>query len=211
MNARRPAPAFRRGLSLLELMLALTITTIVAGAIWSMMSAVSLGVRSRRDDRAALIAANAASIRIGAYVGPSRCILEADGDPLLVLWLDDTRQSGTVHLSEVRWLVHDVAEGTIDVRFVQFPADWTPAQIDLADTELPAGSDWDAILATAESRGLIATMPLVDGLDAVALVLDEAAPLDARHLEIELEFSTAEGSMALRIGPTIRLHRPPDF
>ena len=54
----------KRGLSLLELILALSVTASVALAITGMMGAVSTGVEGRRDTRSVLVLANAAASRL---------------------------------------------------------------------------------------------------------------------------------------------------
>ena len=57
-------------------MLALTITTMIAGAIAAMMATVSAGVTTRRDSRGIMVRAHAAVSRLSAYVVPARCALD---------------------------------------------------------------------------------------------------------------------------------------
>ncbi len=111
---------FRRGLTLIELMLALAITAMVAAAISGMLTAISTGEHLRRDNRSFIMRAHAAKTRLGAYVAKSRCVLDANGGDT-VLWLEDSRGSGTVHASEIRWLIFNSVDGTLDVHFVDLP------------------------------------------------------------------------------------------
>jgi hypothetical protein len=198
----------RRALTLLELMLALVITTLIAGAIWGMMSAVSTGVSTRRDTRSTMVGANAAATRIGAYIAPSRCILDA-GSVGLVIWLNDDRESETVHATELRWMFFNADTGTLDVCFVHFPDAWSQAAKDLEDNEYTKDANWQAILSTYMSKGWIASVPLVDRLTGITVTTDQVDPLAAQHLTINLAFQTTAGAMDVPVSSTIRLHQPP--
>ena len=201
-------PPTRRALTLLELMLALSITAMVATAISGMMSAVITGVSTRRDNRSLMIRANAAQTRLAAYIAPSRSVLDAT-DSDLVLWLEDARESGTVHATEIRWLKFDAIEGTIDVYFVDFPDSWQQTAKDLADRQYAADANWKMVLDAYQSNGWISTLCLVDGLEGVTVRTDADNALDSRHVGYELNFWTSNGSLSTQVSATVRLHRPP--
>ncbi|UCD75598.1 MAG: prepilin-type N-terminal cleavage/methylation domain-containing protein [Phycisphaerales bacterium] len=198
----------RRGLTLLELMLALTVTALVAAAISGMMAAVTTGVNSRRDSRAVMVRASAAESRVSAYVAPSRCVLRVN--PVsLVLWMSDDRESETVHATEVRWLLFSPESGSLDVCYVKFPDSWTQAAKDLQDQVHPRDSDWILVLSTYRSNGWTVEYPIVDGLDNARFSADSDIPLDARHVSIDLKFHTETGSMDTTIAATINRHLVP--
>ncbi|MHC4416399.1 MAG: type II secretion system protein [Planctomycetota bacterium] len=198
----------RSGFTMLELMLALAITALVAVAISGMLAAVSTGVGSRRDNRSVMVHANAAQTRLAAYVAPSRCVLLAEGSDL-VLWLDDSRESGTVHASEIRWLLFNDVEGTIDVHYLDFPVDWTDVASALADEEHPAASDWHSIRQAYEANGLISTVTVVDGLDWVLVDTDGPTDLESHQVMYDLGFETTNGTAPARVTGAIRLHHLP--
>ncbi len=198
----------RRGLSLLELMLALSITAMVATAVSAMMSAVVTGVSTRRDNRSLMVRANAAQTRLAAYITPSRAVLDATGSDV-VLWLEDARDGGTVHATEIRWLLHDASQGTIDVCFVDFPDSWKQTAKDLADRQYSQDADWTAVLESYRSNGWVSNLPLVDGLESATVRIDADQPLDSRHVEYQLDFSTSNGSVSTHVSATVGLHRPP--
>ncbi len=197
-----------RGLSLLELMIALVITALIAGAISGMMGAVSAGVSTRRDSRGTMVGANAAATRLGAYIAPARCILDDDGTNLAI-WFTDSRESNTVHVTEVRWLVFDDSAGSYDVHFISFPKGWAQAAKDLEDQEYPPGSNWTTILNTYAAKNWTVSMPLVDGLDNVSVSLNQFDPQDSEHASFELGFVTTAGVRNVAVAATIRDHRPP--
>jgi prepilin-type N-terminal cleavage/methylation domain-containing protein len=179
-----------RGLTLLELLLAVAITGMVAAAITSMLGAVSTGAETRRDTRSLMIQSAAAQMRLGAYIAPARCFL-ARRDADLAIWFDDSRESETVHASEVRWLVHTPAAGTIDVCFVRFPEDWSDTSRKLEDAEYPLNTDWFGVLALYAGKGLIGRYTLVDGLESASLTLRGTAT-NAVNATYRLEYGEGE-------------------
>ncbi|MCI0631388.1 MAG: hypothetical protein L0Y44_12130 [Phycisphaerales bacterium] len=197
-----------RGLSLVELMLAMTITVMVSGAIAGMLGAVTSGVGTRRDTRAVMILANAAQSRLSAYIAPARCLLAADGANL-TLWLTDARESGTVHATEVRWLIVDEAAGTLDVSYVHFPDAWIQAAKDLEDHEFPASTDWNLVLTLYQTSGWIAQQSLIDDLDGAQLDLDQSLPINSRCANYQLQFRTDMGRVPITVASTIRKHVAP--
>ncbi len=203
-----PAVPTRRGLSLLEMLLALSITALIAVGISSMISAVTSGVGTRRDIRTTMVRANAAQTRLAAHIVPCRTVLASNGSDL-VLWLNDSRESDSVHATEIRWLLFDADQGAIDVHFVDFPEAWTQTAKDLADTEYSADADWDAVLTQYQTNGWINTIRLVDGLDSAWVSTDAAVPMVSRHVIFELGFHTDTGPVPVRVSATVRLHQPP--
>ena len=163
---RRSLVPTRRGLTFLEFILALAVTAMVALAISGMLTSVAMGQRLRRDNRAFVIRTHALKSRLSAYIGPCRSLLACNGTDL-VLWRDDSRESGSVHASEIRWIIFDAVNGELDVHFVSFPDDWTDVAKALADQEYPYDTNWSAVYAAYDADGLIASYSLLDGLESV--------------------------------------------
>lgn len=189
----------------------MAITAMVGLAITGMLTAVTMGERSRRDNRSFVIRTHALKSRLAAYVGPSRCFLQTDGTNL-VLWLDDARQGGTVHASEVRWIVFDAATGSLDVHYVSFPGDWTEVATALEDVEYPYDTDWFSVYATYDAKGLMAGYTLLDGLASVAVTTDGADPVSSRQVVYHLGFVTTTGDdQPVTLSATIFRHLPPAY
>jgi len=198
----------RRGLSLLELMLSIAITTMVAAAIAAMLGAVSTGVGSRRDSRTSMLLANAAQFRLGAYIAPARCVLDM-GSSGLVLWEIDSRAGETVHATEVRWLLYDKANGEIGVYWVNFPDSWGQAARDLDDQQCASNEDWMALFASYHAKGYTSGQVLVDGLADLDIVADQADALDARHVMFSMQFAAQAEPVTVLVTGTIRSHQVP--
>lgn len=210
MTAHRPMSGRRdrRGLTLLELILALSITAIIAAAIAGMMQTVTTGVMTRRGNREAMIRANAAQSRLAAYVTSSRSLLHV-GDDDVVLWLGDYRRSDSVHASEIRWVRFDADRSTIVVDFVDFPSEWSDVAIALEDGEYASNAAWDSIRDQYAARGWVSTFTLVDEVASLQVETDTTYPLTARHVSFSIEFTTEESVLPIISAATIREHRPP--
>lgn len=198
----------RGGMSLLELMLALAVTAMVATAISGMLHAMTTGVVTRRDSRGVMVRATTAQTRLAAYISPARCVLDSsNGDA--VVWFDDSRQSDTVHASEIRWIIFDDASDGIDVWFVNFPDTWTETEQTLADLEFAKNSDWSIVLAAFTAAGQIGSMRLVDGLSDASIILDAVDPHDTRVVSYDLDFTVDGGSQRVRMAAEVVLHHVP--
>ena len=198
----------RRGLTLMEMIVALTITAMVGSAIAAMLHSISVGVETKHDNRAIMLMANAANARISSYVASSNCIL-ATNNEAVVLWLEDSRQGGTVHATEIRWIAYDAASETLNVYFVKFPDAWSRVARDLADLTYPKNSDWFAVLNHYDSGGYIHGVTLATDVASIESVTDKVAAIDSTHITVDIGFNAPSGVFTVQTAGTIRLHREP--
>jgi hypothetical protein len=202
--ARRPY----RGLTLMELLMAVIITAMVGAGIAGMLGAVSSGVGTRRDNREIMVRAHAAQCRLAAYLATSRCVL-AKSATNVTIWLADSRQSNTVHATEIRWLRFDSAVGEFLVEYVEFPAAWTQTACELADLEYASGSNWETVRTFYGNKGLLASRALVDGVQGVAVDMDHNAAMSARHLTFDFEFAGENAAVVVQVSGSIQNHEAP--
>lgn len=198
----------RRGLTLIELMLALSVTVMVAGAISGMMEAVSAGVMDRSDSRSLMIRASAADSKLSAYVSPARAVWSITANSV-VIWLNDNRQSGTIHATEVRWFMYDASAGTLDVRFVKFPDEWSQVTRDMVDIDYPKASDPAQLYDKYLKSGYIASMHLLDGLEGFSAVTDQNVALDSTHVTFTLTFTGSDEPFQTTVPVSIAHHQAP--
>lgn len=191
-----------RGMSLIELMLALVVTALVAGAIAGMLSAVSTAFATREDGRSLMIRANLAQARLAGYIEPARCVLESSPTGM-VIWLNDDRESGTIHATELRWLRYDDSRGVIEVEFIDLSNLVSQHLRDLTDQEYTSDVDWDIILQAWRSKGFTRVIEIVDGLGDAAVSTDTLDD-DARQAGFDLEFLTEAGRQDVRVTATVR-------
>jgi len=193
MNFQQVECGRRRGVTLLELMLAISITAMVGLGVASMLSMVSSSTQSSRDARSLLLRAHAGQIRLRSYLDTSLCLLQYDEAQGLAVWLHDQRTLESVNLSEIRVFWFDEVAGTLTVEWVNFPENWTELQIQTFDTTVPAGSDFFLEMEAQRAAGMTATLELIEGLTWHEMTFDNAVITDATRMTAQMEFEVAEG------------------
>lgn len=162
-DARRGA--HRPGLTLLELLLALSITAIMGIAVASMLTMVGTVAQSDREGRSVLLRAHAAQARLRAYIDPSLCVLQHDAaSQTLCVWLADQAGPESVNLTEIRVLWFDSTGKTIDVERVQFPQAWPEISRQAADVILPVGADYIAAALAQRALGFTVRQTVVSNV-----------------------------------------------
>ena len=120
-----------------------------------------------------------------------------------------TRESGTVHASEVRWFQFDEVEGVIDVYFTSFPDSWRETQKEKADDEYRLDVDWGAVLASYQAKGLIGTNRVVDGVETFAIQFNAMNEIDATVLTFSLGLTAQDGVVDTRTTHAFADHQKP--
>lgn len=201
----------RRGLTVLEFLLAIMITALIAVTMGMMISAVAKAVETDKHGREMIVRGQALSVRLGSYITPSLWVLDASSRPeSVVMWLEDSRVSNTVHLTEVRWIERDAKTDSVLVHYIQFPEGMTQIERDTLDVEVPvAGADWWAALETMAALGYTTTTKLCDGVAALE-VSHSAATLQARKV-VTFTMTLAEkfGGDTCILVASVREHKEP--
>lgn len=97
-----------RAFTLVELLLALVICSLVTAGVVAMMVAVSYGTSSSRDLRGLVVKSRTIDARLSAAVRGSRSVL-ASGTDFLILWTADNNADDTTDNAEVRLIERDPA------------------------------------------------------------------------------------------------------
>lgn len=209
-KTHQQGPTFRRGMTLIETFLAISITAMVGGAITTMMAAVTDEVTASQDTRSGLIRAGMAQSRLSSYIARSHCALEVS-DTTITLWLEDSRDSGSVHASEVRWIRLDPVTGLLEAHFVCFPDHWSESARLLADTEYQnvESVDWTNVLVSFENKGLTCNLPLVEGVVDLEINGNSDDSLDITLVETTLKIKVVNDTRHTCTAESIRVHRRP--
>lgn len=187
MNLESIHPERRsRGVTLLELMLALAVTAMVGLGVGAMLAMISSSTSSAREARSLLLRAHAGQIRLRSYIDSSLSLLQHDPDKGLVIWLTDQRTIGSVNLSEIRIFWFDEEEQTLSVEWINFPEEWTELQVQTFDVVVPGGSDYFTIFDTQRAGGMTATLELVEDVDSVAFTFDDPTITDATRVTMAM-------------------------
>jgi type II secretory pathway pseudopilin PulG len=199
----------RRGLSLIEMIIAIGITAVIGAAIASMMAAATNSLTSKDDGRQSAIRLATTQVRLGAYIAPSRCIVDKSNTHV-TLWLEDSNESKTIHATELRWIEFDNDNAFIVVKFVDFPEEWSQAMIDDYNIECNSNTDYETLLSSFEAIDLVETIPLVDAINACKFWMNATDPLDATRISVRFSLESTFGTTSDGvIDETILLHQPP--
>src|SRR5687767_1285640 len=116
--------ARRRGISLVEVILALAIAAMISAGVASLLFAVANGTKDRQETRRRNIKAEVMTNRIDTAIRSSAMLLGRDSRAL-VLWVSDTRSNESPNLSELVRIEWDPT--TKEVRGYRAPAGLAPA------------------------------------------------------------------------------------
>ena len=198
-RTRPPCPPRRRaGLTLVELLLAVTISAIIGAAMATMLLAVSTGTSSHRKTRSLAVAHGVVAERLGAAVRVSRTVLAREDD-LLVLWVPGLSTSSTPALSELRRIELDSSSGELACYRV-------PPEV-LLDPDPqydPATTDFDDVTETAKGKGTLAKQLWATGVQDWAVALDREEPRQARFVSYRLTLHGDGGSETTTGATTLR-------
>ncbi|MFN3168487.1 MAG: hypothetical protein ACE37H_15615 [Phycisphaeraceae bacterium] len=184
----------RRGLTLLELLLALAGTAVVGMAVTMMLTGVAYGTQSNKDLRTLVTKQMALRARIEAEVRESQVILD-QGVGYLILWGEDADDSGTPNKSEIQ--VIELDAGT-EVLTRYAPADG------ITDVEYALADDFRTITDGFKGDATFPAERWGTEVSSFAITLDDADPQLARFVSFRLGLrggevsATAIGGAALR-------------
>lgn len=166
----------RRGLTMVELLLALAVTALVGLGTASMLMMVGQASQADREGRSVVMRAHAVQARLRAYLDPALCVLQQDAAKNAVaVWLSDPSAPGMVNLTEVRVLWFDPASKTMWMERVQFPDAWPQSAKDQADVVIPSGTDVVAAVEAQRKLGYTATQDVAGSVWSAAWTFNNPA------------------------------------
>ncbi|MFM9180946.1 MAG: prepilin-type N-terminal cleavage/methylation domain-containing protein [Phycisphaerales bacterium] len=189
----------RRGLTIVELLAALAVTSIVAAAVVTTASAIRVGLdgqaeASRETARVARVQA-----RIADHLFRARMILHHAGDEAL-LWLpaeafDGTASNATdfdrIDRNELRWYVFDRATGCLVMQRTANRSDRTACSL---------STDWPALRTTLAAAGALERSVVLEGVQDAEFVADGFDPCSDRRLWLRVELDAGNGGAELLFG-----------
>lgn len=147
---RRICYGAMHGLTIVELLMALTITGLIGAAIASMLFAVSHGTAETHDLRSLVVKNKTLTARIASVIRQSEQLLDAD-DGYVILWTKDLNDNGSPDLLELRRIGLNSATGELidytpdasaaDATY-QFTDDFDTITLSLIDSDILVGQLW---------------------------------------------------------------------
>ncbi|MEM9914825.1 MAG: hypothetical protein AAF911_07690 [Planctomycetota bacterium] len=199
-RANRARAARGRGLTLIEMIMALGIMALIGATIAGMLSAMAYGTDEDSDVRKLVARSKMVSMRINAAVRGSQRVLEAGETADLtwvVLWGRDLDENDAPSLLEIRLLEYDAAAGTL--------SSYT-APDGTADVLYTLADDFDAITDALRGTADFPETRWANDAQGFTVTLDETDPQSARLVSYRLSLTagnltdTTIGTATLRNG-----------
>lgn len=179
-------PERARGLTLLELLLAVSITSLVGLAMATVMTAAARGMTSAGDTRSALQRAHAAYSRLRIYTDTGLCLLQNDPERGFVMWLNDEKLNSKANLTELRVFWFTPQTGLLTAERVAFPQSWDDAKKDAANVKVNPAADLFAVMTDQRALGYTLTETVADGATAFLVESPTPDPADATRFRATL-------------------------
>lgn len=198
----------RRGLTLLELLIALTITSLIGLAMATTLVASARSIQSASEARSALQRFHALRERIRNYTNPALAVLASDDEQGFALWLHDEAENNEVNLSELRVIWYESDSQRVTLERVEFPEEWTDEQVELADTVLLDGADPFLAMESQRLLDLTTTLVLADGIASTRLFFDDQiSARDSVRPRVEVEIEMGDDLVPMAFAAPLREHR----
>lgn len=173
------------GLTMIELLMALTITSIIGAAIAAMLFATARGTSDQNDQRDFLMRQKSLDARLSAVLRSSTRVLAGDAT-YMVLWMGDSRKNDLVNLSELRRIEFDSTNQRIVAYKTVFPQGWSQAQIDAADAGHALSSNFNTLTTNLKTSSYFPAEIWMTGISAASFTYPTATLADVRLVNYQI-------------------------
>ncbi len=211
--AIRPSDAAtRRAMTLMELLIGLAITAIVAAVLAILMNSTAVGTNSQQDGRRSLVKFQQIKALVGDKLANARCILDASingstsstGPFYIVYWTGDpppalpgagqtaadvqqpSGLNGAVDLSELCMLEVDTSTGNLYL--------WSTSNGVSSDQTYSASSGWRSAAVAAKSNPSFVPTLLATGVTSMVSSLDSGTMTQAKLIHTVITFTDTAGT-----------------
>lgn len=171
-----------RGMTLLELLLALAGTAVIGTAIASMLAGVAYGTQADKNLQSLLARQMALRSRIEAEVRESHLILDS-GTNYVILWSGDLDESGTPDKSELQLIEYNAATDRV-MRYAPAPL--------ISDEAYALTDDFRTIVNNYKGDATFPAERWAEAIDSFIITLDHLDPQSARLISIRFGMSGGE-------------------
>lgn len=199
---RRARAVGARGTTLIEVLMAVVVSALVAASVASMLT--MLGGALREQDMLAnhVIRVAGGHARFSDHVLRARAILGMSSTQL-VLWVpsedfvasDDFEEAyDEIHANEIRWYRWNDATKCVELSRTADPD---------ASTVHAMSADWGALHASLASGSALQIVPVFDGLTSATFHHHGFDPCATRRVNLDLVFDAQHGGQSLRLSEAV--------
>jgi prepilin-type N-terminal cleavage/methylation domain-containing protein len=200
----------RHGFTVIELLIASVITSMVAAAVISTMQAVTGSMEQQDLAADAMARAARAEARLADHVNRARLVLAQDADEV-ALWLPtepftssatNTRDYDAINANELAWYVMDASTGNLTLKYLTNRNDRTTYGL---------STNWSSLRTTLQMQQKLTSVSVIDGLAAGQFRVEDADPCSSGRFTFDGAMTDARGGLALQLGgPLPNRQRHPD-
>jgi prepilin-type N-terminal cleavage/methylation domain-containing protein len=200
----------RHGFTVIELLIASVITSMVAAAVISTMQAVTGSMEQQDLAADAMARAARAEARLADHVNRARLVLAQDADEV-ALWLPtepftssatNTRDYDAINANELAWYVMDASTGNLTLKYLTNRTDRTTYGL---------STNWSSLRTTLQMQQKLTSVSVIDGLAAGQFRVEDADPCSSGRFTFDGAMTDARGGLALQLGgPLPNRQRHPD-
>jgi prepilin-type N-terminal cleavage/methylation domain-containing protein len=166
----------RSGFTLVELIIALTISVIMSGCIWVMLQSISAGTTAQQDIRRFLSRAQSLQAQMATQCHASVNFLAA-GSNYVIYWAGDANNNQAVDLNELRAIYYDSTNQQIDL--------YSGASAS-TNVTYPANSNWYNVAMAAATANNMVAKPIASNVTAFSATLSDATAMNARMVTMNI-------------------------
>jgi type II secretory pathway pseudopilin PulG len=220
-----PAAATRRAMTLMELLIGLAITAMVAGVIAVLMNSTAMGTNTQQDGRRSLVKFQQIKALVGDKLANARCILDASltgstGPYYIVYWTGDPAPNlpsngsqssadvqqpsglnGSVDLSELCMLEVDTTTGNLNL--------WSTSNGCTNDQTYSASSSWRSAAVAAKSNSSFVPTLLATGVTSMVCSLDAGTMTQAKLIHTVITFTDSAGTKQVVASAVLQNQKAP--
>jgi prepilin-type N-terminal cleavage/methylation domain-containing protein len=200
----------RHGFTVIELLIASVITSMVAAAVISTMQAVTGSMEQQDLAADAMARAARAEARLADHVNRARLVLAQDADEV-ALWLPtepftssatNTRDYDAINANELAWYVMDASTGNLTLKYLTNRNDRTTYGL---------STNWSSLRTTLQMQQKLTSVSVIEGLAAGQFRVEDADPCSSGRFTFDGAMTDARGGLALQLGgPLPNRQRHPD-
>ena len=200
----------RHGFTVIELLIASVITSMVAAAVISTMKAVTGSMEQQDLAADALARAARAEARVADHVNRARLILLQDADEV-ALWLPtepftssatNTRDYDAINANELAWYVMDASTGNLTLKYLTNRNDRTTYGL---------STNWSSLRTTLQMQQKLTSVCVLEGLATGQFRVEDGDPCSSGRFTFNGAMTDARGALDVQLGgPLANRQRHPD-
>lgn len=182
--AHRRSNIRSRGLTLLELLLALAGTAVIGSAVAAMLTGVIYGTATDKDMRSLITRQMALRTRVEAEVRESYMLLDSGSD-YMILWAGDTNEDGLPSKAEIQVIEYDAVMDRV-MRYAPAPL--------ITDVDYALTDDFRTATNSYKGDSTFPGERWAEQINSFALTLDHIDPQSSRL--VSFRFGMAGGEVS---------------